>query len=183
MAIHAFPGHGRYVCAAAIGQLTSRDGDIVCFQALGPTFYYTSVELGGWGWGVRSIAVLNTCFATSNAFWAAFGFHRTISRIGLTGGAMIGAYATLVPPVWYILSSVLLREGRKIAFYVCLILSSWSMSWMHPTGGSKPVKLSFASIRTDASYCTQHTPPSHKSVSFEQHGPTGQHRIFKRTCV
>lgn len=83
-------------------------------------FYYTSINLGGWGWSVRTISYLTGAIGAITIVWSLFLFPTAHKTLGNRRMIELCSYNYVVIHSWLIFSNVLLRGGKLQAFSTLL---------------------------------------------------------------
>ncbi|KZO95896.1 MFS general substrate transporter [Calocera viscosa TUFC12733] len=92
----------------------------VAFTAVCPVFFYTPVELGGFGWQPAQISLYIAGAGISQAIWLLLVFPPLTNRIGTGTLLRICAWVWPWGFVAFPLMNVLLRHGQWIAFWSIL---------------------------------------------------------------
>lgn len=132
------------------------------------TFFYTSVELGGWGWTSQRISMLLAFTGITAAIWSALMLPPVTRRYGERLIIIVAAYIMLLIPLWYIISNELLRHRLDVAFWAILpIIATVSTLALSSCLGqsSQFTLLSGLGLTEHFQYCSQYASCSEQSCS------------------
>ena len=110
-------------------------------RAINPVFWFTSVPLGGWDFTEHQISILSGATGLVGIIWSVLGYPSAHARLGSKRILNYCGIVLVALQLWPVASNQLLRNRRKVGFFILLPIFSVLQAVMSGSSNGKSVNI------------------------------------------